>query len=132
MVWCKSMQCYAWNVKIVFKKKPEFGIRIWLNKVVDLAGICSPISFEAFAHVSHLLRLKSGDTSAIGVDTHTLTRLALLVVFNVANSNRLLRSTIKLFGVSFFFIYFVCSFYKRIKKSWCFCMHSFLTTLFVP
>lgn len=33
--------------------KPTFEIRIWSNKVVDLASICSPISSETFAHVPH-------------------------------------------------------------------------------
>lgn len=88
----------AWNVKIV--KKPELGIRIWLNKVVDLAGICSPISSGAFAHGVLLLRdwnqviawLSCRHTHTHS-NSHTATSL---VVFHVANSNRLLRWTIKL------------------------------------
>lgn len=73
---------------------------------------CSPIPSGVFAHVVHLLRVKSGDSLAI-VPAQTHANIAtLVVVFHVANSNRLLRWTIKLFfsfSVSIYWPFYCCT-----------------------
>lgn len=89
--------------------------------MVDLAGVsffhfCSPIPSGVFAHVVHLLRVKSGDSLAI-VPAQTHANIAtLVVVFHVANSNRLLRWTIKLFFILCFDILAILLLYCSLHK----------------